>query len=210
MYTKSIKRLGSLLPLAILLACGGSHDKTTDPETTDNASISTAGAVSAMQQLADQAEEIEKKGPVATIDFRRLKELLPAEADGLPRKEASGEKNGAAGFSFSTAVGKYGNADDSETIEITLVDGGGSSMMMGLAAWSMLEIDKETADGYEKTGIMGNYKSYEKYNSQDKNGEIALLVAKRYVVTAKGRGIDMDKLKEALNDVDLDKLAGLE
>ena len=47
-------------------------------------------------------------------------------------------------------------------------------MMMGLAAWSMMEMDKETENGYEKTSKIGDNKSYEKYDNGDKDGEIAV------------------------------------
>jgi hypothetical protein len=205
MNLKSYLVWSALLSTTFLASCGGSKEE----EKTDEASVSTTGALSAMKAMADQAEELQKNGPVETVDFRSLKELLPADADGLTRKEATGEKNGTAGFNISTAVGKYGNADDTETIELSILDGGGSAMMMGLAAWSMIEVDKETADGYEKTDKMGDYKSYEKYDNSNKEGEIAILVNKRYIVTAKGRGISMDKLKATIEDVNLAKLASL-
>lgn len=194
-----------LLPVLFLTGCGGNKEE----EKKEEASVSTLGAVSAMKEMAAQAEEMQKNGPVQTVDFRTLKDLLPADADGLARTEATGEKNGAAGFTISTATGKYANTDQSQTIELAIVDGGGSSMMMGLAAWSMLEVDKETADGYEKTSTMDDYKSYEKYNNSDKSGEINLLVGKRFIVTAKGRGVDMDKLKATVKDMNLSKLADL-
>ncbi|MBC3786619.1 transposase [Spirosoma utsteinense] len=184
--------------------CGGKKEK---EEKAEEASVSSLGAVGALKEMAAQAESMQKNGPVKTVDFRDLKALLPADADGLDRKEATGEKNGATGFTISTATGEYANNDNTETIELTLVDGGGSPMMMRLAAWSMMEVDKETDDSYEKTSTMGNYKSYEKYDNRDKSGEIAVLVNKRFVVTAKGRGISMDKLKATLEDIDLDKLA---
>lgn len=197
--------LTGLVSAALLTGCGSKNEE----EENEEASVSTSGAVAAVREMAKQAEEMEKKGPVETVDFRTLKELLPADADGLARKEATGEKSGAMGFNVSTATGKYGNADDSETVEVAIVDGGGASMMMGLAAWSMIEVDKETANGYEKTSKMGDYKTYEKYDNSDKNGEIAVLINNRFIVTAKGRGIDMDKLKTVLDDVDLDKLKDL-
>ena len=189
----------------LLAGCGGSKEE----EKKDEESVSTLGAVSAMKEMAAQAEELQKNGPVETVDFRSLKELLPADADGLPRKEATGEKNGTAGFTISTANGKYANADDTESIELSIIDGGGSAMTMGLSAWSMLEMDKETGDGYEKTSKIGDNKSYEKYDNGDKDGEVAVLVKKRFVVSAKGRGVSMDKIKAALNDIDLDKLSSL-
>ncbi len=194
-----------LIPALLLTGCGGKKEE----EKKDEESVSAMGAVGAMKEMAAQAEEMQKNGPVETVNFRALKELLPADADGLARKEATGEKNGAAGFTISTATGKYANDDNSETIELSLVDGGGSAMMMGLAAWSMIDVDKETENGYEKTGKIGDNKSYEKYDNSSKDGEIALLVSKRFIVTAKGRGVSMDKIKAALGDVDLDKLSAL-
>ncbi|QIP13382.1 transposase [Spirosoma aureum] len=194
-----------LLCAALLTSCGGNKEE----EKKDEESVSARGAVSAMKEMAEQAEELQKNGPVEAIDFRTLKELLPADADGLARKEANGEKNGAAGMVISTANAKYANDDNSETVELAIVDGGGSSMLMGLAAWSMIEVDKETENGYEKTGKMGDYKSYEKYDNANKEGEIAVLVAKRFIVTVKGRGMSMDKIKSILEDVDLSKLASL-
>ncbi|GAB3497519.1 hypothetical protein GCM10027341_17730 [Spirosoma knui] len=196
---------GTLLAVTLLSGCSGSKED----EQKDQESVSTLGALSAMKEMANQAEELQKNGPVEAVDFRSLKELLPAEADGLARKEATGEKNGAAGFVISTATGKYANADDTETVEISIVDGGGTAMMMGLAAWSAIEIDKETADGYEKTDKLGDHKSYEKYDNSSKDGEIAVLVNKRYIVSAKGHGVSMDKLKATVEDIDLPKLAAL-
>jgi hypothetical protein len=194
-----------LLPTLLLTGCGSTKEE----EKKDEESVSAVGAMSAMKEMAAQAEEMQKKGPVETVDFRTLKELLPADADGLARKEATGEKNGAAGFTISTANGKYANEDGSESIELSIVDGGGTAMMMGLAAWSMVEVDKETENGYEKTTKMGHNKAYEKYDNANKDGEIAVLVNKRFIVSAKGRGVSMDKLKAALEDIDLDKLGSL-
>ena len=196
-----------LLPALLLLGCGGNKE---EEEKKDEESVSTLGAMSALKDIAAQAEEMQKKGPVNTVDFRTLKELLPTNADGLPRKEANGEKNGAAGFAISTANGKYANEDGSESIGLSIIDGGGSAMMMGLAAWSMIEVDKETQDGYEKTGKMGDNKSYEKYDNANKSGEVAILVNKRFIVSAKGNGVSMEKLKAALKDINLGRLADLE
>ena len=81
--------------------------------------------------------------------------------------------------------------------------------MMGLAAWSMIEVYKETENSCKKTNKMGDNKSYEKYDNANKDGEIAVLVNKRFIVSAKGRGVSMDKLKAALEDVNMDKLADL-
>ena len=206
MYTslRTVSRLLAVLSLTITVTACGGGDKT---EKTEEASVSATGTLAAVQEMAKQAEEAQKNGPVETIDFRKLKDLLPIEAAKLPRKSASGEKNGAAGMTFSTATARYENADNSQNIDLTVVDAGGTAMLMGMAAWSMIEVDKEDDNGYERTTRMGDNKAYEKYNKTDKSGETAVLVKNRFIVTAKGNGIDPDALKSAIEALDLDKLA---
>lgn len=191
------------LAVALLTGCGG---KSEEEKAAEEAKASVSDAVNSMQQMAEEAE---KNGPVETVDFRALKELLPADADGLPRKEATGEKAGAMGFKISTASGEYANAEGTEQIDLDIVDAGGTGALMGLAAWSMIDVDKETENGYERTGKIGDYKSYEKYDNANKDGEIAVLVKNRFVVTVKGTGVSAEKLKATLEDVDLDKLADM-
>lgn len=199
----------TFLAAALLMSCGGKSDEEKAEEAAEEAKVSVSDAMGAVQAMAKQAEEAQKNGPIETVDFRSLKELLPADADGLARKEASGEKTGAMGFNISTAKGEYANGDGSERIELAIVDAGGTGALMGLAAWSMIDVDKETESGYEKTGKMGDHKCYEKYNNTNKDGEVAVLVKNRFVVTAKGNGVSMDKIKSTIEDVDLDKLAGM-
>lgn len=193
--------------LLLCAGCGSSEEK--KKEEADEASVSLGGSLNAVQEMAKQAEEAQKNGPVETIDFRKLKELLPADADGLARKSADGEKNGMAGFNFSTARGRYENADNTENIELDIVDAGGTGALMGMAAWSMIDMDKETDSGYEKTTKIGDNKAFEKYDNTNKSGEVAVIVKNRFIVTIKGNGVDMNKLKAVLDDVDLDKLGDL-
>ncbi|MEZ0607438.1 transposase [Fibrella sp. WM1] len=206
MKTGLLSILGTFCLSAMLVSCG-SKDKEQNED--DGATASVGGTLNAVQEMAKQAEEAQKNGPVETVDFRKLKELLPAEADGLARKSATGEKNGMAGFTISTATARYENADNSENIELALVDAGGSGALMGLAAWTMVDVDKETEDGYERTTKMGDNKCYEKYTNSSKSGEIAMVVKSRYIVTAKGNGVSMEKLKSALEAIDTDELVAL-
>ena len=202
-------RLVGSTALCFLLLCAGCGSSDNEKEETEEASLSLGGTVNAVQEMAKQAEEAQKNGPVETIDFRKLKELLPADADGLARKSADGEKNGMGGFNFSTATGRYENADNSENIELSIVDAGGTGALMGMAAWSMIDMDKETDSGYEKTTKIDGNKAFEKYDNTNKSGEVAVMVKNRFIVTIKGEGVEMDKLKAVLDDVDLDKLGDM-
>lgn len=167
-------------------------------------------AVDALQAFADKAKEMGSREAVDPIDFRKLKELMPEKIAGMSRTEATGEKSGAMGFTVSTAQAKY-KGDGDENLDIEIVDTGGIAGVstMALAGWSMAEIDKETTSGYEKTTKIEGYKAFEKYDSNEKSGELNVLVADRFVVNVQGNHITVDQLKDALKDLDLTKLGNM-
>ena len=200
-YMKRTLLLGILLVLA-LWSCGGKEEEQEKEE--------PKNAMEAIQQMADKAQEMQEKGPVDPVDFRSLKELRPNEAAGLERTEATGEKNGAMGFSISQAQGKYEKDDARIEVEIMDTGGVGGMAMMGMAAWSMAEVDKETKSGYEKTTRVNGMKAFEKYDNDTKDGEVNVIVADRFVVNVKGRNVTMDQIKDTLDDLELDQLAKLE
>lgn len=196
---KTIKLLAIFLSLAVLTWNCASKDAEEEPK----------NGLEALQKLGEEAERMSKEGPKETVDPKLLKELLPADADGLKRKEASSEKSAAMGFGVSTAKASYRD-DNGQDIDVNITDVAGMGVaLMGMAAWSMASIDKETETGYEKTTEYKGHKAFEKYNTQSKNGEISVIVANRYIVQVEGRDVDMDKIKSVLDDIDLDKLADI-
>ncbi len=197
---KTLKLFTLLLATSMFLSSCGSkkeEEKVEEPKT----------GLEALQNIAKEAEKMSNEKPKEVVDAKLLKELLPADADGLPRKEASSEKTGAMGFNISTAEARYRNDDSS--IEVNIIDAAGTGALMGMAAWSMMEMDKENEEGYEKTTKYKDHKAFEKYNTKNKDGEMAVIVANRFVVTVKGNNVDMDKIKATLDDIDLGKLEDL-
>jgi hypothetical protein len=184
----------------LLVSCGKKEEKQEEPKS----------GIEALQQLADKAKEMQTREPVDPVDFRKLKELLPEEIAGFKRTEASGEKEGAMGFTISRAEARY-KGDGDATLKLEILDTGGIAGVatMALAAWTMADIDKETETGYEKTTKLEGYKAYEKYNSQDKSGELNVLIADRYVVNVNGNNVSVEQLKSVLADLDLEKLGEL-
>lgn len=191
-----------LIATTLMWSCAGKSDEEKAREEPKN-------GLEALQKIAEQAEQMSKESPKETIDPKLLKALLPANADGLKRTEVSGEKSAAMGFGVSTAKGIY-TSDNGQSIDVNIVDCAGTGVaLMGMAAWSMASIDKETEHGYEKTTEYEGHKAFEKYDSQSKNGEIAVLVANRYLVQVEGNNVSIEKIKSVLNSIDLDKLSKL-
>ncbi len=141
------------------------------------------------------------------VDFRELRALLPEKAAGLDRTSAEGEKAGVMGFVVSNAEGRYeGEGGKSLTIKIT--DIGAAAGVAALAAfgWAMAEVDKETDSGYERTITIKGNRGYEKYDRNSRWGEVSMIVASRFVVEVNGNELDMDDLRNALDQVDVGRL----
>ncbi len=195
-----------LLPLGIaallaLNSCGGNKEEKEEPE----------NAMEALQQFAEEAKENANKEPVDPVDFRELKALLPEKMLGMERTESSGEKSGAMGFTISNAKAEYENKDDNATIRVELMDTGGIAGVatMALAAWTMADIDKETATGYEKTTKINGHKAYEQYDNERKSGELNVMVARRFIVNVNASNVSADQMKAVISELDLDKLEDL-
>lgn len=161
-----------------------------------------------MKNLSESFNEGKKVNPV---DFRDLKALLPEQIGTLKRTNASGEKSSAMGINISKAEADYREEQGNKRIDIEITDLGSVTGLSAFAAygWYMAEIDKETNDGYEKTFTYKGNKGYEKYNNKYQNGDISVLVAKRFVVEINGDNVSMDEMKAALDMIDIGKLEGM-
>ena len=147
---------------------------------------------------------------VETVDYKVLKDMLPADLSGMKRTEATGQKNSAMGMQISNAEGQYSN-DGGGSITLKLTDIGSMTGLAGMAAyaWASTEIDRESGDEYEKTANFNGFKSHEKYNKASRSGEISVLVGNRFVAEASGNNVEMDALKDALTKLNLKKLDGM-
>ena len=132
--------------------------------------------------------------PAALVDFRDLKALLPAEIDGM-KGQLKGSRNAAMGMSVSQAEGQY--ADDkgaSLTVKIADVSGVGGLGAMAFTAWTSVEVDNESDEGYEKTTTIDGHKAMEKYTTASKSGQINVFVDRRFSIEISGSGLPMEKI----------------
>lgn len=161
-----------------------------------------------MKNLSESFNEGKKVNPV---DFRDLKALLPDQIASLKRTNASGEKSSAMGINISKAEADYRDEALNKKIDLEITDLGSVTGLSAFAAygWYMAEIDKETDEGYEKTFTYKGNKGYEKYNNRYQNGDISVLVAKRFVVEINCDNVSMDEMKAALNMIDISKLENM-
>ncbi len=159
------------------------------------------GALGSMMQGSTNA--------AAVADFRELKALLPADLSGMKRTKATGEKSSAMGMTVAIAEGAYSDGKQG-TVDVKITDMGGTGLAgMMSAGWAMGEVDRETETGYERTTTVNGYKAMEKYDTEDKDGGIQVLVEGRFMIEIEGRNVSMDAIKAALDKIDVKKLASL-
>lgn len=211
-----IKRTTVVLLLA-LVACKSPEQKAAEQtaktlddaskqmaEATKNGQVDVSAAMNAMGAAMGAANGGKK---VETVDYKILKEMLPADVGGLKRTDASGEKTAAMGMEVSNATGTYSDGQ-SKNATIKITDIGSMTGLAGMAsyAWAATEMNRESDNGYEKTAMFNGYKSHEKWDKSSNSGELSVLVGGRFVAEASGYGVDMNALKDALTKIDLKKL----
>ena len=162
----------------------------------------------AMQAAATAAGAPTNDGkPVDPVSFQQLQTMLPS-VGGWEMEKPRGERM-TMPVPFSQTEATYTKGD--ANVEVKIVDSAFSSLLV--APWAMFltaGYEKETSDGYEKSVNVGGNPGFEKWNTDGKDGELNLVVAKRFLVTIEGNGIDnASVLHEFASKLDTGKLAGL-
>ena len=129
--------------------------------------------------------------PVEPVSFQQLQTVLP-EVSGWEREEPRGERM-TMPVPFSQTEAHYTKGD--AEVEVKIVDSAFSQMLV--APWAMFltaGYEKQTSDGYEKSVNVGGNPGFEKWNKRNKDGELNLVVAKRFLVTIEGNNIGDTKV----------------
>jgi len=143
---------------------------------------------------------------VDPLGIDQLKPLVPDTFGGLPKTASNAEKSGIAGLMVSKAEATYSDSGEKRvTLEIS--DTGGISGITALAGW--VEGESEDDSGSERTHKENGRLIHEKTTKNGGTNEFAVVVADRFVVSAKGHGVALAALKAAVAGLDLARLEGM-
>jgi len=144
---------------------------------------------------------------VEPVSFQALQSALP-EVSGWDMQKPRGERM-TAPFPFSQTETTYRKGDAS--IDVKVVDSGFAQML--IAPWSMMlasGYSRETSDGYEKAVTVNGQPAFEKWDSDSKDGELNILVNKRFLVSIEGNDLaDTKALHEFAGKMDFGTFASL-
>ena len=199
-----------LSTIFVLFSCGKGGDQPNEKEKSEE-KTGVKGLDDFVDNMKEAQKSMEEGKKYEVVDFRELKALLPEAIGDLKRTNAEGEKSGAMGFTVSKANADYNNEDYSQRIDIEITDLSGATGFAGMAAWgwAMVDIDKETDTGYEKTMKYKGHKAFEKYNNQDQYGSIEVLISGRFMVSVNGNNVPMAVIKSAADQIDFSKLEAM-
>ena len=142
----------------------------------------------AMQGMAAALSGGTKDGkPVDPVAFQTLQAHLP-KVSGWEMEEPQGERM-TMPVPFSSVETNYKKGD--ARVEVKIVDTGFAQLLM--APWSMMlasGYSRESSSGYEKATTIGGNPGIEKWNKSSKNGELDILVGKRFMVTIESHDVD--------------------
>ena len=192
--------------IVAFVACGGGSGEQQAADTAQQAPA-TGQAANPMAEMARAMGGSGDMKPVDPVDFQELQALLP-EISSWERGDASGSKM-TMPVSFSQAEVTYTKGDAS--IKATLIDTGFNGLL--LAPYQMfltMGFSQETEEGYEKSTQVAGYAGWEKWNRNDKSGEVHALVGKRFLLNLEGEHIaDTKVLLQLAGQIDLKKLEGM-
>lgn len=153
-----------------------------------------------------QAEEAKKRA-IKPIEGQRLQELLPTGSATLAREEAANSQEQMGEHLTSKAWAAYGKG----SVRIELIDFAGAKKKIDEGYWwTSRNVDQKLKDGYEKTGVIQQwYKTYERQNTPKNTVQLLVNAGERFIVSAEGTGVEMNQLKELVEQINFKTLANL-
>lgn len=158
---------------------------------TAGATQGVADMTKAMQGMAAALSGTADGKPADPVSFQALQTHLP-QVSGWEMREPEGERM-TMPVAFSQVETSYTKGDT--RIDAKIVDTGFSQMLV--APWSMMlasGYSRETSNGYEKATTVAGHPAIEKWEKSSNNGELNVLVGKRFMVSLEGHDIDSIKV----------------
>ena len=161
----------------------------------------------------DEKPATSQPAKVAPVDYKKLKEVMPAELAGIKRSNNEGQKTGIGEFVMTQATAEYqkpdaGENDPKVTVELTDYSSA-IGMAEGMTAWSKIEIDKDSDSGFERTTKVKGQPAYETYQNEGKSGEIQLWVNGHFLLNVRTTNLSADDFKKLADSLPIEKIAAL-
>jgi len=205
--------------LIISVACGKSDaEKQADEaaanlEKASEALSKAAEGTGSAEDLAAGMKSLTEalKGDGKTVDpvsFQSLEALLPS-LSGWERDTPRSERM-TSPVAYAQTEAHYSRGDAS--LDITITDSGfAQAVLAPFSMMAMMGMNRESREGYEKSVTLDGQPGFEEWRNENRDGELTLLVGKRFLVAVKGSQLPgAGTLQDAARAIDFGKLAALQ
>ncbi len=188
----------------LILSCGKVKEATNAAEGLKNYAEGLTASTSKM-------EERKAKGDTVSIPYGELQKMLPSSISGYSKEgDPKGESVNMMGMSYSMAsqIYKSGNGE----ITLNIMDYNASYAAFG-AATAMFATGFSVDNDQEHLGAIdlgiNGVKAWEDVKKKEKRSTVMAGVNERFLITAEGRNVEPEAVKEAIKSVDFNKLTGM-
>ena len=225
-----VTSIGALIVTPVALAGIGASSSSSEPQFAPDSAMGKLEALGRkLEESGTKMERAQKSGDSAAetaaafeglgailgggkrvepVAIDQLRPLVPDQFAGLARQSSNAERNGMAGIMVSKAEASYGDgAGHSATLEIT--DSGGATGLLGMASWAALQGERENDQMSERTERVGGRLVHQRVSKTGGTHEYNVVIADRFIVTAKANGIEFGALRNAVGALDLGKLEAM-
>ncbi len=197
-----IRRVLSVVACLALVGCG---EKAQEARNAANALQAVAQAGNEVGDRQKEAEKFQEdrraRGDTVAMAYTELQKMLPSPPSDYAAAEApSGSSQSMGAFSMSQTEQKFvkpAGADGSvPTIEVSIIDFGGTQAAYGMMAMPMMmNLSQEDAHHRMKTlkADLPYTWGSEEFNKDDKTAKVSLITRYRYVISVEVRNHGEDK-----------------
>jgi hypothetical protein len=193
-------------PLGKLEALGKSLEKSTEKmeqaEKSGDAGAQTAAAFEAIGTLLGGGKRVDP------VSIDQLTPFVPDTLAGLSKTNSNAERSGMAGIMVAVAEATYSDGGG-KSIDLAITDTGGASGLVGLASWTNVMGERESSDVSERTEKVGGRLVHRKVSKTGGTNEFDIVLGDRFIVSAKGDGVDINTLQTAVTSLNLAKLESM-
>jgi len=211
--------VGVLAAAVLAAGCGKSDDEKRAEEAAkaaeQTAQSAEKAAGEATKGLEAMAKGLEQMAAGASGDQKasqpvKLQDLLATlpTIDGWEQQKPEGERMTSP---FPTANAKATYTRGESRVEVEVIDSAFSQLLLAPVSMFLASgYSKESTTGYEKSTTVNGQPGWEKWDSENKQGEVNALVGKRFLVSIEGNGIDgVQVLQDVASKMDFNRLASL-
>jgi len=166
------------------------------------------GTQQVSQTMDEMRQVMNGENTIEPISPEELKKFLPGRLSGLEAIEKNAQKTEIWGLKVSEAMEIFQPKSAHWKIKLAITDLGSLAGMTSLIRkdWIKNDVNIRSENGYKRTIYYKSYRALESYNRINKLLKFEVIVNNRFLVEVQGGGTYPHKIREAMEQINWDRL----